>query len=195
MSKNINQAVQDLINDLQKRGIAVENVAVLKLNKEGQVQTPAPSQAATKPATGTQTPNTTQAFSDFLKKYGGVAPKQMQAPKELQNEETTSNLQSDEKCFCPNCLTFDNMEQVLGDKQPAAFDKVEFSLLGQTFQAKYYKGAYGEHMMILRKDFQVDPSWTVEQLQKQFSDALQNKEYDKAQTLLNAIKNQQNPKN
>lgn len=94
-----------------------------------------------------------------------------------------------EKCYCPNCFNFENFEQALADV-PGTMDYAEFQIGGKTFEAKYHCDLEGNDKMLIRKkEFGINPEWTVDQLQEGLNTAIATKRFDEAQKFLEALKN------
>lgn len=161
--------VENLILNLRKQGITVDEAAVLKINN-------APN------TSNQQTQKTVNSILQEMNKQGLYPGDQLASDTRAVVED-----QPAEECWCPNCFNFQNFEERL---RPLGgnFDYPSVNFLGKTYDFKYFKANDGrEFMMSQARRFEVNPLWTKETIQEQLNIAVQNKEFDKAQILLTAL--------
>ena len=185
MSQNnkseIKQVVEDIITNLGKKGIRVTDAAVLSLDNLN----PQNSQAVDR------------AVSDVLKKMSGMGfpgikkpftPQPNSMPPVQQQDQPGQQDEAREECFCRECFNFETFEQKLGT-EGNRFDYATVTLGGKPFDIKYCIGPRGENIMISPKEYKVDPQWTTDTLIGELNNAVAQKQYDKAQILLNELNN------
>ena len=148
-----------------------------------------------------------KTVNDILKKMGNMGfPTEPKATtdkpvrgldnpvSDLRKEVTqlSNQLKDPEQCYCPNCFNFETFEKVL-EKRGGTFDYATVKLGGKDFDIKYWTDGEDENLMISPVTPEFKPEGTLEELQIQLNQAVQEKAYDKAQaliTLINNIKNQ-----
>lgn len=179
MNKNQNNprnemkdVVEQLVTSLSKQGVRVTDAAILNIDNSN--PNPASNQAVDA---------SVDAIMRRISKSGfpGFNPKTTQPAPEAQGP-----VQEKQPCFCSDCFTFETFEKVLG---PGTYDYQPLTIGGKNFDVKFYSGANGEHIMMNPKEFSIDPSWTAESIQNELNIAVAAKDFDKAQTLLNALNN------
>jgi len=97
-----------------------------------------------------------------------------------------------EQCYCPNCFNFETFESVLTPRG-GTFDYATVKLGGKEFDIKFWSDGQDDNLMISPRQPKFEPQGTLEELQIQLNQAVQERAYDKAQaliTLINNIKNQ-----
>lgn len=170
--------VEGIVASLAQKGINVSEAAVLSLDN---LKNPADANKAIQ-----------EAFEKLG--FGGQRPfKPAPTQEEIKNAQEQIAKANQEKeegpCFCPNCFNFESFEEVLNTRPGAQFDYQTVTLLGKKFDIKFYNGPYGERMMVSPQDFKIDPSWSVETLTEMLNNAVAQKEFSKAQILLNELNN------
>lgn len=174
MSDKMKNVIGAMINDLAKQGITVTDAAVLQIDK--------------KDNTPEGMSNVDKAVKNLMEKLNGTKPQQATQTATSQ----AAKQEVDEECFCDACFNFETFEEKLrqfGGK----FDYASVILNGKQFDIKYHVCERGESVMISEEPpKQVNPSWTAEQIQGELNIAVQNKQFDKAQILLNALTNLKN---
>lgn len=194
MSKKdeMKQVVESLVANLAKQGVKVTDAAILSLDNDNtptNVIDQAVKSALNKLSGG------------FPKNFPGVFPRtntpaptqeELKAAQEQINQANEGGLK--EKCFCPSCFNFETFEEVLKG-EGAKFDYATVTLLGKKFDIKFYNGPEGERMMVSPQEFKVDPAWTTDTLIGQLNNAVAQKEFDKAQILLNELNNRKTNSN
>jgi len=187
------QVVESLVANLAKQGVKVTNAAILSLGDDNvptNVIDEAVKNAVSKLGLG-----------GLAKKFPGVFPR-TNTPAPTQEEVKAAQEQINqvnqeapaEKCFCPSCFNFETFEEVLKG-EGAQFDYQTVTLLGKKFDIKFYNGPEGEKMMVSPQTFQIDPEWTTDTLIGQLNNAVAQKEFDKAQILLNELNNRKTNSN
>lgn len=170
--QNMKNMVENLIGSLQQKGIKVESAAVLKISGDNEKEVDAAVKNFMEQTNrkGYPTPNS------------GTEKVRADKPTEKPNP----------NCWCPNCFRFDNFEERLSPLG-GSFDYVTVSLLGKQFDIKFHRDAKGrENLMVMEKQFEVDPQWNAEQIQGLLNQAVQNKDFAVAQKLLNQLNNLKN---
>lgn len=154
--KEIKEIVEDIISGLKNQGVNVTDAAVLKI-KDG------------------EQPEVSDAVDNFLKQMGATQPGN--AP-----DDVTATGRN--RCFCPDCFTFDTFEEMLAH-EGAIFDYNQVKLDGKVFNVKYYKGKFGQHIMLTED--QPVKSTSVSELQMQLNEAVAAKDFGRAQVILNEL--------
>lgn len=173
--EEIKKVVEELINTLSQRGVKVTDAAILNLDSEKKNE--AMEEAFKK------------AFSNLGFPFPGVTNPNA---KEQNTEGGSDKEVSDAPCFCPVCFNYDTFEKVLNGKPGAKFDYAKVTLGGKEFNIKFYDGPYGENMIIAPNEFKIDPDWTTDTLIGQLNNAVAQKDFNKAQILLNELNNRKN---
>lgn len=96
------------------------------------------------------------------------------------------------QCYCPNCFNFETFESVLTPRG-GTFDYATVTLGGKEFEIKFWSDGQDDNLMISPKALPKFKPGTLEELQIQLNQAVQERAYDKAQaliTLINTTKNQ-----
>jgi hypothetical protein len=180
--------VETLVKELQNQGIKVDAAAILNIpNSKGKDEV------------------IDKTVNDILSKMGNMGfptePKTATTPgrgldnpvSDLRKEVTqlSNQLKDPEQCYCPNCFNFETFEQVL-TKRGGKFDYVTVQLGGKNFNIKYWTDGNDENIMISPEEQK--PTGTLEELQVQLNQAVQEKDYNKAQVLINMINELKNQK-
>jgi len=112
---------------------------------------------------------------------------------ETSNEEVQEEVSEDENCTCPSCLNYDNFEEKLGKKE-GKFDYADVTLGGKLFKIKYHLANSGEENISMRdvsEEINTE-KFSLEELQLLLQESVQDRKFDKAQMLLNAIQERKN---
>lgn len=184
--KNI---VETLVKGLKSQGINVDSAAILKI-----------------PGTNTAQDKTIDSIvNEVLGNMGkmGFPTGNAKPSRGLDNEasdvrkvdtQMANQAKDPEQCYCPNCFNFETFEQVLG-KRNGKFDYAEVTLGGKEFEIKFWTDGQDDNLMISPKaQPKFEPKGTLEELQVQLNQAVQNREYDQAQVLITMINNIKNQK-
>jgi hypothetical protein len=176
MSENqdrMQSIMSQVINQLKARGIKVNGAAILDLN--GQPNTDEPP----------INPFADKALKEIFEKINEKV-KSASMP-----ENTEERSEDNIPCFCPNCLKFENFEEVLGKNMNYSYS--EFQVGGKTFKVKYaVDPKNGEEELVIQEQEPSTENMSRESLQEQLNLAVQNKQFNKAQlflTALNKLKN------
>lgn len=182
---DMKKVVEQLVTNLKRNGVKVTSAAVLNL------ETQANQNAVDK------------AVNNIMTKVNSLKPAPMPplpTTPGLPPLPPMPNIKQEgteiRKCMCPNCFNFDSFEERLGEPG-SIFDYTTFTLNNIEFEVKYHLSPSGEeNVMAAKKDRdngKVDYStMSVEQLEVELSKAVQNKEFQKSQLLLNAIQQLRN---
>lgn len=179
--------VESLVKGLQKQGVKVDSAAILKIPNSN----------------AEQEKKINNIVDDILGNMGKMGfPTGEEKRNPLQNEATDMKVAETQEqnqakdpgqCYCPNCFNFETFESVLS-KRGGTFDYATVKLGGKEFDIKFWTDGQDDNLMISPKaQPKFEPQGTLEELQVQLNQAVQERAYDKAQaliTLINTIKNQ-----
>ena len=133
-NKEIEDIVQQIIKELNRKGIKVEAASTLKINEDKKENKPFD-------------------FEDILEKIKGLKKLDtFNKAEDLQKEFVKKcNESSDpEECYCPNCFNFESFEKKLS-KRKGTFDYKSVTLNGKEFDIKYWTDGVDENLMISPK--------------------------------------------
>ena len=176
MAKDSEQEMKDMvatiITNLGQKGIKVDSAAVLKMSGNTQ--------------------DAEKVIQDTLK-VQEVKSEKKQGQTQKVNAGNQAPYGLGDSCFCPNCFRFDNFEKVL-TPLGGEFDYVSFSLLGKIFDLKFHRDAKGRENMMIEENTEakIAPELTVEEIQNSMNEAIQRKDFDVAQRLLDELNNRKN---
>lgn len=188
--KNI---VESLVKGLKNQGINVDSAAILKIPG----------------ANAAQEKTIDSIVNSVLGNMGkmGFPTGNAKQNRGLDNEasdvrkvdtQMANQAKDPEQCYCPNCFNFETFEAVLS-KRGGTFDYATVKLGGKEFDIKFWSDGQDDNLMISPKPQpKFEPQGTLEELQVQLNQAVQERAYDKAQaliTLINTIKNQKEGNN
>lgn len=180
--------VETLVQGLKNQGINVDSAAILKIPG----------------ANATQDRKINDIVDQVLGNMGkmGFPTGSAKQTRGLDNEasdmrkvdtQIANQAKDPEQCYCQNCFNFETFEQVLS-KRGGTFDYATVKLGGKEFDIKFWTDGQDDNLMIAPKaQPKFEPKGTLEELQVQLNQAVQERAYDKAQaliTLINTIKNQ-----
>ncbi len=192
MNKNeaFKRFIENLSETLKDKGGKMTGAAILD-TRTGNVEGFGSLNPKTLFGMNTPSPESKAVANDILQRLKSAGfPISNQEDEETPENTDQENIfgEEDEVCTCPGCLNFENFEEVL-TKKNGHFDYAEVDLGGQKFRIKYFIGIDGKEHLVMQK---VDKKSNLnnlsqEQLQQLLSLAVQNKDFERAQILLNTI--------
>lgn len=166
----IRKALEQLITNLEKKGIKVDTKVIKITGDQGKNKEEIIRNAKEE--------DIRNAIKSAFQKLGDIT--KIADPK-------TSLKEDGEKCFCPLCFNFDTFEEVLKESG-GEFAYTSVTLLGKVFDIKFHRSPKGEErIMIQPQELKIEGNISMEDLEKELNKSVQQKDFQKAQAILTEI--------